>query len=391
MKKQYLLFCLACWGISQASQAQNWQEYDLSADGVGAKISFPAQPQKAVVPNGNTTNYNYKVTVGTETYILVASVSTGVFEEGTPQKRFEASTKTAKKVQNQGTTKHQTFDAYKGQAELANGNFADARYILAGNTFFQVLVTQPSKYSANSEKFFNSLKISPPVATAGKTTFAKDDRIEVKYNDPIRGEKWLPAIVLRVEANGNYFVNYDDYAESYNEAVSPDKVRPMNMNIEGRVTYIKAKKGETVTVKGNLSQGNILEDLEWAENSSTACWVGIRNVEFEGNHVFYWFDLPKKSIVNITVVPTGKPQGRINIYGFVSFDFGFIPPNLPRCISCEAGFQQWVSNNLPDFTKTSGPQTISLNAVNNRMRVFVGVAGAKGFVSGDYELKIEMK
>lgn len=220
--------------------------------------------------------------------------------------------------------------------------------------------------------------------------FVVGSRIEVFHKDKVRGDIWLPAIILRVQPDGKYFVNYDDYAESYDEAVDLKQIRPMDLNIQGKVMYIPAKKGKPISIKGNLSQGSIMEDLEWAENSSNACWVGIRNIEFEGNHVFYWFDLPKKSIVKITVIPKGdKP--RVNIYGFVSFDFKYIPPNLPRCTSCEAGFQQWVSNNLPDFTKTAGEQSIEFNTIRNRMKVFVSVVGAKNFVAGDYELKVEIK
>jgi Agenet domain len=222
------------------------------------------------------------------------------------------------------------------------------------------------------------------------TSIGVGSRVEVFFKDPVRGDVWLPAIILKVQTDGKYFVNYDDYAESYDEAVDAGNIRPMNLNIQGKVQYIPAIKGQVVSVNGNLSQGNIMEDLEWAENSSNACWVGIRNVEFEGNHVFYWFDLPKKSTVKITVIPKGdKP--RVNIYGFVSFDFKFIPPDLPRCISCEAGFQQWVSNNMPDFTKSSGEQSIEFNTISSRMKVFVAVAGAKKFTSGDYELKVEIK
>ncbi|MFN0202810.1 MAG: agenet domain-containing protein, partial [Bacteroidia bacterium] len=231
----------------------------------------------------------------------------------------------------------------------------------------------------------------PAVENAtSKSNFVVGDRVEVFYKDPVRGDTWLPAMILKVQADGQYFVNYDAYAETYDEAVSADKVRQMNLNIQGKVQFIPVKKGQPISVNGNLSQGSIMEDLEWAENSSNACWVGIRNVEFEGNHVFYWFDLPKKSIVKITVVPKGN-KPRVNVYGFVSFDFKFIPPDLPRCISCEAGFQQWVANNPPDFTKSAGDQSIEFNAISSRMKVFVGVAGAKGFTSGDYELKIEIR
>lgn len=373
--------------------AQTWQVYDLSADGVGAKVAFPAAPTKTVAQNGNVTNYTYRAIAGNEIYLLVASTSTGVFPKGNAQQSFDNSAKNIKKTQSATAYLYQNYEAYQAQAEMNNGSFVNAQYVSHSKINLQMLILSKVNSFPNSDKFFKSLVVTAlPAVENGtsKSNFVVGDRVEVFYKDPVRGDTWLPAIILKVQADGQYFVNYDAYAETYDEAVSADKVRQMNLNIQGKVQFIPVKKGQPISVNGNLSQGSIMEDLEWAENSSNACWVGIRNVEFEGNHVFYWFDLPKKSIVKITVVPKGN-KPRVNVYGFVSFDFKFIPPDLPRCISCEAGFQQWVANNPPDFTKSAGEQSIEFNAISSRMKVFVGVAGAKGFTSGDYELKIELR
>jgi hypothetical protein len=390
--KKSLMLILIIGLLTFKVAAQNWQIYDLSADGVGAKVAFPAPPVKAVAQNGNVTNYTYRAIAGNEIYLLVASTSTGVFPKGNAQQSFDNSAKNLKKVQSATAFLYQNYEAYQAQAEMNNGSFVNAQYVSHSKINLQMLILSKVNSFPNSDKFFKSLVVTalPAAENDSKGSFAVGDRVEVFFKDPVRGDTWLHAMILKVQADGKYFVNYDAYAETYDEAVEASKIRPMNTNIQGKVQYIPAKRGQSISVNGNLSQGSIMEDLEWAENSSNACWVGIRNVEFEGNHVFYWFDLPKKSIVKITVIPKGK-MPRVNVYGFVSFDFKFIPPDLPRCISCEAGFQQWVSNNLPDFTKSAGEQSIELNAISSRMKVFVGVAGAKGFTSGDYELKIEIR
>jgi hypothetical protein len=391
--KKSLMLILIFGLLTFKLTAQNWQVYDLSADGVGAKVSFPTAPVKSVAQNGNVTNYTYRAIAGNEIYLLVASTSTGVFPKGNAQQSFDNSAKNLKKVQSGTGFLYQNYEAYQAQAEMNNGSFVNAQYVSHSKINLQMLILSKVNSFPNSDKFFKSLIVTalPAVENAtSKANFIVGDRVEVFFKDPVRGDTWLPAMILKVQADGQYFVNYDAYAETYNEAVTADKVRQMNLNIQGKVQFIPVKKGQPISVNGNLSQGSIMEDLEWAENSSNACWVGIRNVEFEGNHVFYWFDLPKKSTVKITIIPRGN-KPRVNVYGFVSFDFKFIPPDLPRCISCEAGFQQWVANNPPDFTKSAGEQSIEFNAISSRMKVFVGVAGAKGFTSGDYELKIEIK
>jgi hypothetical protein len=220
------------------------------------------------------------------------------------------------------------------------------------------------------------------VAITASPNFLPGDRVEVfdsKTNKSYSGK------VLKVLPEG-FLVHYDGYADSYDEVVPADRVKEME-HIKG-VTFIKSEKKKTVTVTGNLKSGAIMEDLEWAESSSMACWPGIRNVEFEGNQVFYWTDLPKKSTLIITVKPK-DPKKRINLYAFSGFEPKYIPPNIHGAVSCEASHPSWVGQ--PDFTKPSEPQSVELRAVSNPYRVFIGVSGAKDMIEGDFELSVEVK
>ncbi|GBF50848.1 hypothetical protein LPTSP4_23750 [Leptospira ryugenii] len=208
------------------------------------------------------------------------------------------------------------------------------------------------------------------------------DRVDVL--DP-KTNKRYSATILKSETNG-FLVHYDGYSDSYDEIVSKERMYPMAL-VPG-VTYIKSIKKKSIVVSGDLSLGKVLEDLEWAETSSMACWPGIRNVEFEGNQVFYWTDLPKKSTMIITVKPK-DPKHRINLYAFSGFDPKYIPPNVTGAVSCEASHPSWIGT--PDFTKPNEPQSVELRAVGNPYRVFIGVSGAKDVLKGEFELTIEIK
>lgn len=47
MKKEFYFFVFLVLMTSKI-HAQNWQVSDLSADGIGAKVAFPASPTKTV-------------------------------------------------------------------------------------------------------------------------------------------------------------------------------------------------------------------------------------------------------------------------------------------------------------------------------------------------------
>ncbi|WP_154658260.1 hypothetical protein [Eisenibacter elegans] len=191
--------------------------------------------------------------------------------------------------------------------------------------------------------------------------------------------------------NEGYMISYDGYSAAYNETIpfGSKRLRAVGSAALEGVDYIAVERGKTSVRRGNLNTGKTLP-LAWAALSSMACFPATRFVEFEGNHVFYWVDLPARSEIFITIKPlTGK---RINVYAYSGFDGKTLPPDVGSCVSCEAGYEAWSAAKPPkNFQKSAGEHTIRLNAINNPYRVLIGVAGAKDVVEGDYELNISLK
>lgn len=210
-------------------------------------------------------------------------------------------------------------------------------------------------------------------------TWKEGDRVEVETKG-----KWYPGVILEAQDKG-FLVNFDGYASSYDEVVEPRRMRKP-APIAG-MTYIPTGlDGGTFSVKGSLASGRTMRDLRWAERSDIACWPGTRHSEFQGKHVFYWFDLPDHSIAKITVKPlNGK---RINLYVY-SFDGKDIPPLKYPTRQCDAAHPSYVGQ--PDLTKPAEPQTVEVNAVTRRQVYAIGVAGAKGVLEGDFELVVDIE
>ena len=154
------------------------------------------------------------------------------------------------------------------------------------------------------------------------------------------------------------------------------------------VNAIDAKPNTITEVKGDLSNGKIIEDLSWASTSSNACWPGTQNKKFRGNHVLHGFSIPPYSEVTITVIPDDKSKN-FSLYGYQVGTTSFpVVPNLPRCVSCEAD-HKW---DYPKRGKTQDhTRSIFFNSIRNPYNIFIGVAGAEGVTSGSYTLKIELK
>lgn len=154
--------------------------------------------------------------------------------------------------------------------------------------------------------------------------------------------------------------------------------------------YIKSVPNQVVEVKGNLSEGAIMEDLSWAWSSQNACFVSIRQNRFTGNHVLYYTDIPRYSEMEVTVIPDDE-SANFSIYAYevgrVSSDN--IVPNLARCIRCEADFK-WE---YPRRGKTQDHKRTASNlvAINNPYQVVIGVVGADGLQEGGYTLQIDLK
>ena len=63
-------------------------------------------------------------------------------------------------------------------------------------------------------------------------------------------------------------------------------------------------------------------------------------------------------------------------------------PNLNSCVSCEADYK-W---DYPKRGKTQDhTRTINFNSIKNPYNIFIGVAGAEGVTSGDFEIFVTLK
>ena len=60
------------------------------------------------------------------------------------------------------------------------------------------------------------------------------------------------------------------------------------------------------SISGDLSEGEILSDLDWAQNSSVACWPGNEHINFMGNHVFYSVSQDPHTLLTATVTPDNE-------------------------------------------------------------------------------------
>lgn len=241
---------------------------------------------------------------------------------------------------------------------------------------------------ANNSGTYNNSYNNPNTNTysnPGNGSYDKNERVEVWDS---KTNKWYGAIVLKVNSTNNYRISFDGYADNYDEDVNADRIRKMtNATAPANVPYIKLKKSGKTTVEGNLSSGNIMQDLSWATSSQMACWPSIRDVEFEGRHVAYWFDLPEKSVVKITVTPRHSNR-RINIYGYAGFDLKATPPALVYTNICEASHPTWVGQ--PNLNEPSKPQTIEFNTTTRRTSIYFAVAGARNVLEGDYTISIDI-
>ncbi|MDF1551190.1 MAG: hypothetical protein P1P88_25440, partial [Bacteroidales bacterium] len=151
---------------------------------------------------------------------------------------------------------------------------------------------------------------------------------------------------------------------------------------------INSKANQTVVVKGNLTQGALMDDLSWAWKSSVACFPGTQKNKFTGNHVLYFTQLPGKAIMNIVLTPDDKNSNfSLYAYSIGTNNFSTVP-DLHSCVSCEAD-HKW---DYPKKGKTQDhKRMVSLNAINNPYQVVIGVVGADGLRAGGYSLSVQLE
>ena len=138
------------------------------------------------------------------------------------------------------------------------------------------------------------------------------------------------------------------------------------------------------TLTGNLSDGEILDDLSWAWTSSMACFVEPVKAQFKGNHVFYQIDLPSHSTIDIYLKPTNE-NDNMSLYAYsIGANSKTLPPDISSCVSCEADPSANSGLNAPE----PGERHVYLNAITNPYSIIIGVAGEDGLTAGEYTLEI---
>jgi hypothetical protein len=151
-----------------------------------------------------------------------------------------------------------------------------------------------------------------------------------------------------------------------------------------------AKAGKIVTVKGRIDKGKTLP-MKWAAKSSMACWPSTRNQHFSGKHVLYVTELPRRSIMDIELIPSNK-NSDLSLYAYTTGMSGKLklPPNVNRSVSCEASYLHGIKK-FSVKTNPGGSEKVRLNAITNPYRVIIGVAGAHGAKAGSFMLKTTLR
>jgi len=138
-------------------------------------------------------------------------------------------------------------------------------------------------------------------------------------------------------------------------------------------------------MSGDLSEGEILSSLDWAQNSSVACWPGTEHQNFMGTHVFYSIHQPAHSKLTATVTPQDANVD-VNVYilqqGGGSYQ---IPPDVTSVVTCEVGFPQSTDANPGE------EDSAYVVAIQNEYNVLIGVAGPEGASSGAYTLRLSLE
>lgn len=164
------------------------------------------------------------------------------------------------------------------------------------------------------------------------------------------------------------------------------KVENTNAQQPLKIYTAPAEKGKTVAYAGDLSNGVIMQSLDWADNSSVACFPGTQNSKFTGNHLFFVTEIPRYSNMEITVVPEDK-SANMSLYAYSTGTTSKVmPPELSSCVSCEAD-HKW---DRPKRGKTQNhTRSVSMTAINNPYRVVIGVVGAEGLTTGKFQVQIK--
>jgi len=128
------------------------------------------------------------------------------------------------------------------------------------------------------------------------------------------------------------------------------------------------------TWAGDLSDGATM-DLDWADDSSVACFIGTENKNFSGNHVLY--DRIAGPGMNVFFRVTPSPDLDVSLYAMrLGENDTSWPPDVINA-PCESSYDAQYDNN-PGWS-----EAVELSG-SGTYRIVVGVAGANGAADGAF-------
>ncbi len=162
-------------------------------------------------------------------------------------------------------------------------------------------------------------------------------------------------------------------ASATNAAISPQPIRTQD--------------NATVKVDGSIDAGTAIA-LDWASNSSVACFPGTKNTHFDGKHVFFETSLPPHSEMFIRLIPKDRKTD-LSLYAYQTGTSSTdLPPNVSSVTSCEASYG---TKSIDAPYNPGATESVRLNATTNPYKVIIGVAGAQKLAKGSFTLEVELK
>ncbi len=138
------------------------------------------------------------------------------------------------------------------------------------------------------------------------------------------------------------------------------------------------------TLDDDLSAGSAMS-LDWADQSSMACWPATENMNFDGNHVLYALTDPMPDHAEVWVTVTPAPGVDVSVYAYQIGTTNFAtPPTVQSAVSCEAGYDAQTDSNPGEA------ETLMLQSVNNPYNVLIGVVGTDAATVGAYTLTVDV-
>lgn len=135
------------------------------------------------------------------------------------------------------------------------------------------------------------------------------------------------------------------------------------------------------TITGDLAEGQDVS-IEWADTAGMACWVGTKNRQFDGYHVFFGSASPLEP--GLTRGFRVLPYGDVNyaIYAYLLEPNRYVtPPDVRNAIECESSPARSDPGRIEEVQIT--------NDYGEPLNVFVGVASEIGYNEGRFDFKVD--